>query len=534
MRPGLVVGLPLLLAADLVLAQTSEEEIERREAEIFGAPAPEGATPEADEADGDEQAPDDEQAPSEIETGPGGEPAPAGEPRPPDEQLTEEEEEVRRREAEIFGGAPPVEGPEVAPGEPASPTQELARPPTGLDVIEALEGALDIGGLAFLTLQYTFFRSGHPLDAPLLSPSFFDVYLDVRPSDRVRGYLEARLDFDFTAPPEGVLTTGFPRERQRLALDQLWLKLDVGRVAFLTLGKQRVRWGTGRFWNPTDFLNRRPRDPLDVFDRRLGVSFAEVRFPLEDRASSVTLISYFEDVGDLGNVGLAGRIEAVFFSSEITTTAVVQRGEPLRFGVDVSTGLWLLDLRAELAASFGSDQPFFQGEGDLGEGVLPEALVRSDEWILQLVLGGELPVLFSETDYFTLGLEYFYNDAGYAEPGLYPLLFQLGAFQPLYVGRHYLAGYVVLPSPGDFDDVTLLVSTIANLSDFSALTRFDASTLVLTFLRLNAWAALSYGAEGELNLPINIPPQPGVPGLEQGITRPAPLLQLGAALTLDF
>ena len=517
MRAWLPVGLSSLLAGSSVSAKVQDEEIERREAEIFGTPAPADA--------GEAEARPAEAGEREVEEADGAEDG--------EEALTPYEREVRRRESEIFGGGPPTPG---LNGEaPASPIEaQIPQPTVGLDVIGELEDILDIGGRTYLALQYTFYDAEDPPGYPLVSPRLRDVYLDAPPSDRIRAYVEARLDYDFTVVPGSTSTFGFPRQQSQLRLDQLWLKLDAGRAAFFTLGKQRIRWGVGRFWNPTDFLNPQVRNPLDVFDRRLGVSLARVLFPLEALESGVTLVASFEDANSVGDTGLAARIEAAFLNSEISVSAAVQRNQPLRFGLDASGGLWLIDLRAEVAALFGSDQPVFLGPVDLERGVLPEVSTRADEWVLQTVLGGEISVPYSATDFFTAGTEYFYNQAGYDDAALYPLLFQLGAFQPLYLGRHYLAGYFVLPGPGRFDDTTLLISTIANLSDLSAITRVDLSTLVLTFVTVNVWAAAHYGSIGELHLGIDLPPTPGVPGLEEGVSVPPPVLDLGGALTVSF
>jgi hypothetical protein len=35
-------------------------------------------------------------------------------------------------------------------------------------------------------------------------------------------------------------------------LDQMWIRFDILETVFVTAGKQHVRWGTGRFWQPTD------------------------------------------------------------------------------------------------------------------------------------------------------------------------------------------------------------------------------------------------------------------------------------------
>ena len=64
----------------------------------------------------------------------------------------------------------------------------------------------------------------------------------------------------------------------RHSLHRGWLRLDVGKVQ-LTAGRQRIAWGTGRIWNPTDRFN--PVDPTALEpSEKTGVDslFAEYRY----------------------------------------------------------------------------------------------------------------------------------------------------------------------------------------------------------------------------------------------------------------
>lgn len=53
-----------------------------------------------------------------------------------------------------------------------------------------------------------------------------------------------------------------------------WLQYDEGAIQ-LTIGRQRVAWGSGRFWNPTDRFN--PISPIAIEqDQKLGVDAANL------------------------------------------------------------------------------------------------------------------------------------------------------------------------------------------------------------------------------------------------------------------
>ena len=434
-----------------------------------------------------------------------------------EERSTDDDPIALEREAEIFGAT--------------DAAREVSGSQFSFDQFN-----LEMGGRAYLALQYQFLQDIVWTQQAITSPSLLDLFWDARPNDRVRSYVAARLDYDFSVTDLQSELVPFPRERVRLRLDQFWLKFDVGRSVFLTIGKQRIRWGSGRTWNPTDFLNAQILNPLDVFDRRLGVTLAKVHVPFEQNGSNLYLLLTLDEANLLARAGCAGRIELLLFNTEIAGSFALQPQAPLRFGFDVSTGLGPFDLHSELAFRFRDQRPFWTQnenaeEDDNGEWVQSP---RPDTWYTQALLGVETSWVYATDAFLTLGVEYFWNQLGYPSSELYGRLFSSGAFQPLYLGEHYLSGYLVLPSPGPFDDLNLIFTTLTNLSDGSWLTRGDGALRVLRVITLNTWLVLHYGNLGEFRLPLEIPANNVIPGFETGISLPPPQFELGAALNLDF
>jgi hypothetical protein len=175
---------------------------------------------------------------------------------------------------------------------------------------------------------------------------------------------------------------------------------------------------------------------------------------------------------------------------------VVQRGHRPRFAVDASGALWELDLYGEAALKTGSELPVFQ---EVSPGVFaPNEPTRLTPQVTAGVRWGHK---YSDEDSFELGVEGFYNRLGYDDPAIYPTLIANGAFAPFYVGKAYVGGYGVLPRPGSWNQTTFTLSTIANLSDGSGVTRIDVSTLVLTYLTLELSGQVRFGDErGEFRL----------------------------------
>jgi hypothetical protein len=516
------------------------------------AAAPEAAAPSAD-----------------AEAGLFGEEPPAGEAAP-----------SAASEAELFGEEPKKE---EAPAEPRSRDDELLDGSSGAQEAERdiaamlgeAEEELALGG--YLLMQPTLrITEDQPWrDDAMSSANLVDLYLDARPNERVRAYVRGRLLYDYTvqdqtsAQASGIdLSTGTlggaglgaTPQQTRVQLDQLWVKFDVARAAYVTVGRQRIRWGSARFWNPTDFLNVSQINPLAIFDARLGVDLIKVHVPLETLGWNLYAIGALGGAGRLGDVGGALRAELVFGQTEVSVSGQVRRQTfvgpqpiepfytpaltwpqtttPVRLGLDVSSALGPLDVRGELALTRGDGQAFYRGEFDLSGAPfdirLPEDYSRKDEWIVQAVGGFEWLIGYGDDDLIAVTAEYFYNGAGYDSSDLYLWSILQGGFRPLYMGRHYAAVGVALPGPGTWDDTTLALSAIGNLSDRSFINRLDYRVQVLDDLNVGAFASVQYGENGELFYRISIPAVPGDERFADGFEVPPARATVGASLQMTF
>jgi hypothetical protein len=463
------------------------------------------------------------------------------------------------RDAQILGsGETPMFSEETAPDDP-----------------------LKIGGQIYLRAQTTASRGQNIGDWAFSSPSLLDVYLDARPNDRVRGFVQGRMLYDPTLPASAsdsesigtVSATGSTSGSQSLsslfeqptrgptvALDQLWLNFDVAHTVFVTAGKQHVRWGTGHFWTPTDFLHLTPRNPLDVFDARTGTTMLKLHLPIESRAWNFygyLLTESNTSTPTLGSVAAAGRAEFVFGPSELGLGAVAQRDHKAKLASDLSFGIGDFDFYGELGLRSGGEidrvsydpnavapvaatPPSYQSPDDAARAALEQVVdayypvYRSEGYKAQVVAGASYARKYNDNDMFTIGGEYFYNGLGYASPSAYP-----GLVLPhstslndsanfFYLGRHYAALYISFPAPYSLDNHTFTLSTLGNLSDRSFITRFDYSLIALTHVRFEAFVSAHYGNEnGEFRF--------GVSHLNLGgvdFTRAPASMDLGLALRI--
>ena len=116
----------------------------------------------------------------------------------------------RPTEEDIFGKpAAPAEPkpypklpPPAAPAPPPDAKFETASPqPAGFGAPPAPPDPLKIGGMLYLRLDTQWQKGLAPSQWLLTSPNLIDLYLDVRPNDRVRGFVLGRAQVNPLVPP---------------------------------------------------------------------------------------------------------------------------------------------------------------------------------------------------------------------------------------------------------------------------------------------------------------------------------------------
>ncbi|HZH79221.1 MAG TPA: hypothetical protein VEY88_24555 [Archangium sp.] len=525
---------PLALAAALVTLPALAQAQRPAEDSLFGGEAPE-----------QKPAPDaprpDESALFGESTEPTPEPARASEPEAPAAPVASGSASTEQdRDAQALDG-------------PAATN--------AFDTEEATEDPLKIGGRFYLRALTQGNEGVSFGNTTFSSPMLVDGYLDARPSDRLRGFVLGRLTFDPTRRAgSGNFLSADPMTNAvaepRVLLDQAWLRFDLNRTLFFTAGKQHVKWGTSRFWNPTDFLSPQRRDPLALFDARTGATMLKVHVPWEARGWNFYAIGLLDNAGPastLGRVGGAARAEVVLGQTELGLDAVLQRGRKPRFGLDFSSALGPLDVYGEFALSKGSDVPHFRlpegvsltdllgqlqgGNGGMPPdlGALPIERYFPDGYMPQASGGATWTFAWSENDTATVGVEYFFNSLGYPTSLVYPYLILQGQFQPFFIGQHYAALYAVVAGPGSWDNTNFILSNLGNLSDRSFTTRLDMTHRALRFLSVEAFVAASYGQKGgEFRFALDLPALSMGPQQLPPIVVAAPTFQAGLGLRIDL
>jgi hypothetical protein len=297
-------------------------------------------------------------------------------------------------------------------------------------------------------------------------------------------------------------------------------------------------------WNPTDFTASEIRDPFALFDSRLGQSLLKIHYPIEKQGFNYYGILMFDDVARNDDIGGALRGEFAFGGiGELALSFQTKRNSPIRYGVDVSSGVGPIDLYVESAVTTREYRDFYEGSIDPVVGTLPTPVDRKDDAFTQIVGGVQYSVNYSDEDSLTVGAEYFSNGLGYDERdlGFYSLLRRQS--QSLYVGRQYAGVYLRLPSPGSFNDTSFFVNGIQNLSDKTGMARLTMTWLLYKEATFELFAGKCFGDAGELCF--RLPPEyaslatnPNLSTEERAIIAALPTKRTtattGAAVSINF
>lgn len=378
------------------------------------------------------------------------------------------------------------------------------------------------------------------------TPFQIDAYFDGRPTSRIRAMARPRflynpipensgsLGLQLNTPATGAV--GF--SNVAVALDQLWLSFDIAGSVFVTVGRQHMKWGVTRFWSSTDFLAGQ-RNPLAVFDARLGIDMVKLQVPIESIDANLYAFGYLDPQGLLTAQVLPGagvRGEIAFWTAEVGAGALLQVGRRPRFAADVSMGLGPIDIAAEVGIRNDRDRVQWR------EVVAPDLAAGSPGfWAPTQVTGPQVstsgsvtwPVKLSDLKTLTFGTEVFYQSAGYDDARALAWLFATDEYQPFYFGKLYGA---LFAQYAESDPQWSITGTLlSNLLDQSFVGRFDFSWKFFNALTVEAFTEVPFGAvNGEFRPAFRLTPQTTPDGRElPGLVVPLSFIRFGIGLRIS-
>ena len=291
--------------------------------------------------------------------------------------------------------------------------------------------------------------------------------------------------FDFTFQENNVLdhVNGAKIESLSLLVNELYADLNYGDLLYLRLGKQRLKWGAGFVYNPSDPVNP-PKDPTALRAVREGVTALK----LELISKPVSLMSFGVLYDALGQTGVGSRL----------STSVIPNTDLALSGYWSQSESWTAALNASVAPLYdipGWDtlQLWFEGALSDKARYLSAAPGGAGSPCYSFLTGGTATLPEIRT---VLLAEYYHLSEGLTSgqladvyqglrSGLQPQWYSELARRPARQGQDYLYLSITQPTITDdgnlvLDKIGLLASALVSLTDSSF---FATGGITTTFVK---------------------------------------------------
>lgn len=326
---------------------------------------------------------------------------------------------------------------------------------------------LKIGG--YLQAEYMAYQLENAAAQDFItSPMTLEMYLDAQMKNDVRAFFKGRLVHDSsineTLPSP---LTGGPQKQNNSYLDEMKISFHTKRKIFWTIGRQKIKWGASKFWNPTDFLNLQKYDFLRQEDLRSGISMVKAHIPWKD--ANFYVLGVNEAAAESSQNGLGGRFELPFNTAEWSVSSYSRKGQKTKLGSDISFAVKDFDV-------------YFEGaQSDLGTDKSASGGVNYE-------------FKYSDDDTATLGLEGFWQENGVDDKSNYLGLVTSGKFIPFNVAKSYAAASLYMMKPGSWNFSNILFFAMMNNNDRSQYYRI---TWIYTGVADMQWTVALGGRTGE-------------------------------------
>jgi len=329
---------------------------------------------------------------------------------------------------------------------------------------------------------------------PFTFSSDLIVYLDARLNSHLRVFTRVQTKY-----------TG-SNSTNDFILSEAFVDFDFSNKLFFRIGRQKIKTGLGNSWRVSDWLNTKKIGVLDSdFSEKTRTGLTGIKMTHEGFLGNKVLFLKMPDDDVLNDMGFYFRFEWQLGSAEISLASYNQRGTKSLWSLGANVGFLGLDWHGEIALSpeSGFDKVRLVPIASRTTNLFTNIEVYRDQKIRpQVVIGASYN---NQARKYSIGFEYFYNDAGYDNKDLYAYALLKNTFTPNYMGKHYLSLSL------SFSEVFALVDNFSlvvagNLSDTSFSIYPYYTTKINDELTFSASCTVNFGSEnGEYTFPrINV------------------------------
>ncbi len=282
---------------------------------------------------------------------------------------------------------------------------------------------------------------------------------------------------------------------------------------FFSFGKQPLRLGVGRFFQPADDLVS--LSEIDVSDpdaEREGPLAFTALWPIPRTLSSVALWTVFPKGAEKPeDIMYAAKAKHFFGDTELALAAAYKYDAPPSAFLMLNSGLWDLNVFGEAQLKYGSERTFLEPRAVAFPGLEFEAVEYPDRFFATATLGASY---LNQESNLTVMAQYLWNGEAqteatvaeaFAHYGAQTAFVELGTFpdeslfalDSLRWSRHYAAASVSLGELFGAEDLSASITAMANLSDLSGFALPQLSYRFFDYLSASLSARFTFGEEGD-------------------------------------
>ncbi|MFA6007876.1 MAG: hypothetical protein WC784_04525 [Candidatus Shapirobacteria bacterium] len=298
-----------------------------------------------------------------------------------------------------------------------------------------------------------------------------------------------------------------------LSIFELFSDISLNDNVYVRFGKSTVKWGVGYFWSPADVINLSAIDVLDAGAQREGPVNVRVLIPMTGTQNNFYLYTILDENNiDFNTTALAGKAEFLISMYELGVGAYYRYDTAERGMVTFTGPLGDFDIFGEAIVSRGSAKTFATSIDAIAPYIHSQP---SDETRETFYFSASTGFRYSDSNSnFSLVGQYYYNGEGYSKSEKDSLVNQgeatitvLNSINPTLAGalkgglagliygsgQHYVAMNL---SKGKLfsDDLSIALTTVANLSDWSGFVRPSFNYVVHNNLSLNLSSNFVFGS----------------------------------------
>ena len=340
--------------------------------------------------------------------------------------------------------------------------------------------------------------------------------LDARQKQGIKGFANFAVDYYPTGtyeehtsvdPVSNNETTTYEKVNATYRINEIFVDLNIKRLAYFRVGKQTLKWGQGYFWTPTDLINVEKKSFLDPYQAREGVYGVKTHIPFGTKANFYSFAN-LNDADNVNKPGLALKMEALFGNSEMSISAVFKKKSVSVYGYDITSRIFTVDVRGEASISYGESKPVLRLDMPASDyfdpndpNKPPPTYERRHEWIPKACVGAGRSFDFLDvSDRIRIDGEFFYNHSGYDENVFgrskeVPLCFVYNnIYEPNYYGVYYAAAFITI-SQIYVEELSAVLNYMMNISDRSSIVSGMMSYSMVYNMTIGLMVNLFLGAE---------------------------------------